>query len=360
MTHAVRAIRAACEDSGLPIGDIDGIMCYGENDTVDPTEVASALGQRLNHFAYLNGGGTTAELMVAMACAAVEAGMADVVACYRSLNGRSGLRFGTDFDRVEIPHPEFMLPYGFMSAAHMFSLMARRHMHEYGTTKEQLGHVALTFREHAQRNPRALTYGRTLDMEQYLAARPISDPFGLYDCCQESDGASAVIVTSRDRARSARRTPIVVAAATRLTKHNPGNYLANEDFTDAAGKHVAARLFGQAGVTPADIDVAAIYDCFTFTVVTQLEDYGFVKKGEGGPFVADGNLSMSGALPANTAGGLLSEAYVHGLNNMVELIRQLRHDYDGTDRQVAGAEVGLCTGWGHPAIASGLILERDR
>lgn len=359
-TLAIQAINAALTDAGLQADDVDGILCYGEGDTADPCDVASALGIRLNYHANYIGGGSTPELMVSTAGAAILAGLADTVVCYRSMNGRSGLRMGADLDKLDLPHGEFMLPYGYLSAAQMFSFMARRHMYEYGTTKEQLGHVALTFRQHANRNPKATMYERSLDMETYLNARVIADPFGLFDCCLETDGCCCVIVTSRERARGCRSVPVTVAgAAARVTKHNPGNFHSADDFTEAAGKYVAPRIFGMAGVTPDDLDVASIYDCFTFTVVTQLEDYGIVKKGDGGPFVEEGNLKMDGALPSNTAGGMLSEAYTHGLNNLVELVRQLRHDYDGTDRQVPGAEVGLCTGWGTPAIASGLILERD-
>jgi acetyl-CoA acetyltransferase len=360
LTLAVQAIDAALEDGGLQRRDLDGVLSFGYNDAAEPTDVASALGIRLNYHLNCLGGGSTPELMVATAGAAISAGLAETVVCYRSMNGRTGVRMGEDLDKFA-PHLEFMLPYGYMSAGHMFSLMASRHMYEYGTTKEQLGHVALTFREHANRNPKAMMYDQRLDMDTYLGARPITYPFGLFDCCLETDGACCVIVSSVERARDCRRNPVVLAsAAVGVTKHNPGNFLVAEDFTEAAAKYVAPRVFGIAGVQPRDIDVAAIYDCFTFTVIDQLEDFGFVKKGEGGPYVEAGNLKMGGALPSNTAGGLLSEAYTHGLNNLVELVRQLRHDYEGTDRQVPNAELGLCTGWGGPAIASGLILERGR
>jgi acetyl-CoA acetyltransferase len=343
----------------MEVGDVDGLLCFGEGDTADPADVASALGTRVEYHAYFMGGGTSAELMIATAGAAIASGLAKTVVCYRSLNGRSGIRLGADFEKLPMAHLEFMLPYGFMSPPQMFSLMATRHMYEYGTTKEQLGHVALACREHANRNPQATMFGQPMSMETYLSARPVTSPFGLYDCCLESDAGSCIIVTSVERARDCRATPVLVTgAAARVTKDNPGNYLVASDFTEAAGKYVAPKIFGMAGVGPSDIDVASIYDAVTFAVITQIEDYGFAPKGEGGEFVEAGNLRIGGTLPTNTAGGMLSEGYCHGMNNLVELVRQLRHDYSGTARQVEGAEVGLCAGWGHPGVASGLILQR--
>jgi acetyl-CoA acetyltransferase len=359
VTLATQAIQAALKDAGMAPHDVDGMLCYGETDSTDPCDVASALGIRLNYQGCFFGGGSSAELLVSTAAAAITAGLAETIVCYRSMNGRSGVRMGAHLDQIAIPHMEFMLPYGFMSAAQMFAFMARRHMYEFGTTKEQLGHVALAFREHANRNPKAMMFDRTLDMESYLTARPVSDPFGLFDCCLETDGACCLIVTTAERAQDCRNVPVLVAgAAARVTKENPGNFLVAEDFTEAAGKHVAPRIFAMAGLNPADVDVASLYDCFTFTVITQLEAYGFVKRGEGGPFVEEGNLRLGGALPSNTAGGMLSEAYTHGLNNLIELVRQLRHEYVTTDRQVPNAQVGLCAGWANPGVASGLILER--
>jgi acetyl-CoA acetyltransferase len=358
-TLALQAVRAAMEDAGLGPADIDGIMTYSEVDSSDPLDVANGLGIRPNYYMDIFGGGSSTEFLVGTAAAAIDAGMAHTIVIFRAMNGRSGVRMGTDSrQRGVFPGAEFMMPYGYLSPAQMFSLMCQRHMSEYGTTKEHLGHVALTFREHANRNPKAIFYDRKLDMDTYLNARPISLPFQLYDCSLETDGANAIIVTSLERAKDLKQPPISIAGvAGRVTKER-GDFLQDPDFTRAAAKYVAPRVFSMAGVGPADIDVAAIYDCFTFPVITQLEDYGFVEKGEGGPFVAEGNLKIGGRLPTNTAGGMLSEAYTNGMNNVVELVRQLRHDYEGTDRQVKNANVGLATGWATPSIGSAMVLER--
>ena len=224
-TLALEAVEAAVSDAGLEVSDVDGLLCYGEGDSVDPADLASALGIRLNYHGFFVGGGSSPELLVSTAGAAIQAGLAETVVCYRAMNGRTGLRIGADLDKVDLPRGEFLMPYGFFNGAQMFALMARRHMHEYGTTREQLGQVALTFREHANRNPNAVMHGRALDMETYLNARLIADPFRLYDCCLETDGACCVIVTSLNRARDTAKTPVVVSgAAARVTKGNPGNF----------------------------------------------------------------------------------------------------------------------------------------
>lgn len=360
-TLALQAVTRALDDAGLRPGDVDGILSYSEMDSSDPVDVANGVGIRPTMYAEILGGGSSTEYLIGSAIGSIEAGMCDTVVIFRAMNGRSGVRMGTDaMTSAPFPGGEFMLPYGFLSPAQMFSLMAHKHMEVYGTTKEHLAAVALTFRENANRNPRAFFHDRPLTLDEYRNARVISWPFQLYDCCLEVDGANALVVTSLDRARHLRRTPVKIrAVAGRVTK-DKGDFLQDPDFTASAGKYVAPRIYRQAGVGPGDIDVAAIYDCFSFTVITQLEDYGFVGKGEGGPFVADGNVRMGGTLPINTAGGMLSEAYTHGMNNVVELVRQLRHEYDGEDRQVKDAEIGLATGWATPAICSGMILERDR
>lgn len=360
-TLALQAVRNAMDDAGLTARDVDGILSYSEMDSSDPLDVANGLGIRPNMYCEIIGGGSSTEYLIGSAIGSIEAGMAETVVIFRAMNGRSGVRMGTDaLMAAPFPGAEFMLPYGLLAPAQMFSLMAHKHMNTYGTTKEHLASVAMTFRENANRNPKATFYDRKLTLDDYMNARVISWPFQLYDCCLEVDGANAIIVTSLDRARHLRKTPVKIrAVAGRVTK-DKGNFMQDQDFTAAAGKYVAPRIYKQAGVGPDDIDVAAIYDCFSFTVITQLEDYGFVKKGEGGPFVAEGNIKIGGKIPVNTAGGMLSEAYTHGMNNVVELVRQVRHEYEGQERQVKDAEIGLATGWATPAIGSGMILERDK
>lgn len=360
-TLALQAVKNAMDDAGLQPNQIDGILSYSEMDSSDPLDVANGLGIRPNMYCEIVGGGSSTEYLIGSAIGSIEAGMAETVVIFRAMNGRSSVRMGTDaMTGAPFPGAEFMLPYGLMAPAQMFSLMAHKHMNMYGTTKEHLASVALTFRENANRNPKAMFYNRKLTLDDYMNARVISWPFQLYDCCLEVDGANAIIVTSLERARELKKTPVKIrAVAGRVTK-DKGNFMQDQDFTASAGKYVAPRIYQQAGVGPDDIDVAAIYDCFSFTVITQLEDYGFVKKGEGGPFVAEGNIKIDGKLPINTAGGMLSEAYTHGMNNVVELVRQVRHEYEGQERQVKDAHLGLSTGWATPSIGSGMILERDR
>lgn len=359
-TLALEAVKNAIDDAGLKPTDVDGFLSYSEMDSSDPMNVANGLGVRPNMYCEIFGGGSSTEYLVGTAIGAIEAGMAETVAIFRAMNGRSGVRMGTDaFTSAPFPGAELMLPYGLMAPAQMFSMMAHKHMDVYGTTKEHLASVALTFRENANRNPKATFYDRKLTLDDYMNARVISWPFQLYDCCLETDGANCIIVTSLDRARDLKQTPVkIVSVAGRVTK-DKGNFMQDPDFLVAAAKYIGPRVFGQAGMGPEDMDVGAIYDCFTFPVIAQLEGYGFAPIGEGGPWVAEGNIKMGGKFPINTAGGMLSEAYTHGMNNTVELVRQLRHEYEGTDRQVKDANVGISTGWATPAIGSAMILERD-
>lgn len=361
LTLGLQAAQQALADAGLGAHDVDGFLSYAEGDSADGLHLASGLGARPSYAAEIVGGGTSVELLVATAAAAIEAGQCTTVLCYRAMNGRSGRRFGTqadggfNFDQI-YPFSVFFSAHGLTTPAQYYALIARRHMHEYGTTPEQLGSVALTFREHACRNPSAMMHGRSLTLADYLASPPIADPFRLLDCCLESDGAAACIVTSLERARDCRHPPVSILGAVARAGGDSIYHYGLPVITEAAGRRVAPRLFGMAGLQPSDVDVAGIYDCFTFVVLLQLEDYGFCKKGEGGAFAEGGRLALGGELPCNTAGGQLSEAYTHGMNNLIEVVRQLRGEYAGGERQVADAEVGLCTGWGGPEVASGLLL----
>jgi acetyl-CoA acetyltransferase len=231
----------------------------------------------------------------------------------------------------------------------------------YGTTEEQLGSVAITTREYAVMNERAVMR-KPMTMEDYLGSRMIAWPLRLFDICLETDGACALLVTSAERARDTKHRPIYVMAAahgggpaTSGHDENLGLYLRWKEHTEFYGKHIAPDLYGMAGITPQDIDVAEIYDDMTIAVIFQLEDFGFCKKGEGGPFVAEGNTKLTGKLPTNTHGGLMSEAYIHGLNHTFEAVSQLRGD--AGLRQVKNAEIALTTGMG-AAVGSALILRR--
>jgi acetyl-CoA acetyltransferase len=229
-------------------------------------------------------------------------------------------------------------------------MVLNRHMHRFGTTHEQMGRVAVTTRAHAARNPRAVMGTRPMTMDDYLASRFVSEPFRLFDCCLENDGACAVVVTTRERALDLARPPVEVLASAQGTsrRFGHGQYsnvgMPDDDYTSAGSRTVADRLWAgaaRAGVGRDDIDVAQIYDHFTGLVLLSLEDYGFCGRGEGGPYAASGALAWpDGALPTNTHGGSLSEAYIHGLNHVVEGVRQLRGD---STCQVDGAETCLVT-----------------
>ncbi|MBM3492633.1 MAG: hypothetical protein FJX68_19775 [Alphaproteobacteria bacterium] len=358
---ACEAILAAARDCGLPPDRIDGFASYSE-DASEPALLSVALGIQSLRFAAMawGGGGGGSCGALAHAVAAVESGQAHYVAAFRGLCQGQSFRFG-QFHPWS-PHAHLSAPFGLLAPPQMFALIARRHMHEYGTTQAQLGHVALACRSHAQRNPRALMHGRPLNMADYLAARPIAEPLRLYDCCLESDGAAAVIVTTAERGRDLAARPVAVLAAGQGagpgygTGMLGGHNMPDADYASGNQRRLAAELYGRAGVGPADIAVAQIYDAFTITVLFGLEDWGLCGRGEGGPFAAAGALLWpDGRLPVNTSGGNLSEAYVHGFNLVVEGVRQMR----GTATcQVTDAGLCLLAGGESVTPTSGAILAR--
>jgi acetyl-CoA acetyltransferase len=250
---------------------------------------------------------------------------------------------------------EFGPEYGYFSAAATHAFGATRHMHLYGTTKEHFGHIACDFRTHALRNPEAMMK-KPLTMEEYHAQRSIVRPFGLYDCSLRSDAAGALIVTSKARAKDLRQPPVLVKGFG--TYNNTRGWLMDDNMVVTAAKKSGETAYAMAGIGPQDVDTAQIYDCFTYMVLTQLEDYGFCKKGEGGPFVASGALRMDGVLPTNTSGGQLSEAHAEGVLQIVEGVRQMRHTYPA-ERKVKDAEIALISGHGGNQVChSTLILGR--
>lgn len=371
---ACRAILAAVADAGLDVHAVDGLASYAE-DRNDAVLIAADLGLRELRFAnmvwVLGGGGGCAA--VANAARAVEAGDADVVVVYRSLCQGQFSRFGQmgsggarrggagapSLRDAGGPMDEFMsfaLPFGLLNAPIGLAMVMRRHMHLYGTTSEQMGRVAVACRANANRNPRAVMYGREMTLADHQASRLVADPFHLFDCCLETDGAAAVVVTSEERARDLAKPAVQVLGG---AQGAPEGYrhgaifnvnMPDELYASGGMESLAGRLWAQAGVGPADVEVAQIYDHFSGLAILSLEDFGFCPRGEGGAFVESGAIDWPrGSLPINTAGGHLSEAYVHGLNHVVEGVRQLRGE---STSQVDGAEVCLVTsGAGVPSSA---------
>ncbi|MEE2663362.1 MAG: acetyl-CoA acetyltransferase [Myxococcota bacterium] len=359
LTLAARAVLAALEDAGVAPDQLDGIATFRVGDSVSPSVLAQALGVRdlrwhLDQF----GGGSVSHATVGQAALAVHAGLAETVVCYRALNARSEFRMGgTGRPPVDAVETQYQAPYGFFTPPQQFAMAARAHMQRYGTTHDQLGAVAVSQRAFAVSNPRA-RLRQPITLDDYRASRWVVEPFRLFDCCLETDGAVAVLVTTAERARDLRRPAVLISGAawgsgqTLYSNRQP-------DPTRTAAADLAPRLYAMAGVGPADIQLAELYDCFTYSVLVQLEDYGFCAKGEAGAFVESGATCLGGSLPVNTHGGFLSEGYVHGLNHVTEAVSQLRGDAGA--RQVAGAEVALSTAQpGYVAgCSSALVLRKD-
>jgi acetyl-CoA acetyltransferase len=359
LTLGTRAIQAALDDAGLDAEALDGLATFRVGDSVLPSILAQALGIRdLRYYVDQFGGGSVSHSVIGQAALAIHAGVADYVVCYRALNARSEFRMGgTGRPLVDAVETQYQAPYGYFVPPQQFAMVARAHMEKYGTTEAQLGRVAVTQRANAVHNERAMMRA-PMTLEDYFAARWVVEPFRLFDCCLETDAAVAVLVTSAERARDLRKPPVLISGAawgsgqTLYSNQQP-------DTTRTAAADLAPRLFEMAGVGPNDIDVAQLYDCFTYSVLVQLEDYGFCAKGEGGPFLESGATALGGSIPVNTHGGFLSEGYVHGLNHVYECVSQLRGEAGA--RQVDGARVGLSTA--QPGYISGnasaLVLRTD-
>ena len=360
---ACEAVTAALQDAGLEPRDVDGMVTF-TMDRTDEIEIARSVGVGdLTFFSRIHHGGGAACATVAQAVLAIATGVARVVVCYRALNGRSWRRFGAGVQRLDSePSADrvrfgWYAPFGLLTPAHWVAMFARRYMHEYGATSEDFGRVAVADRRHAANNPAAWFHGRPITLEEHQASRLIVDPLRLLDCCQESDGAVALVVTSLDRARSLRQPPAVIRAVAQGagTDQEVMTSYYREDITGLPEMGLVARqLWAAAGIGPADVQTAVLYDHFTPFVLTQLEELGFCGRGEAREFVADGNIEIGGRLPVNTNGGQLGEAYIHGMNGISEGVRQVR----GTSvNQVPGVEHVLVTaGTGVPT--SGLVLGR--
>ncbi|MDR6174662.1 acetyl-CoA acetyltransferase [Nocardioides zeae] len=350
LTLATQASLAALADAGLDPKDVDGIVRC-DMDTVAPVALGEALGvENLTYWGDVGPGGSAPAAMVAQAAAAVAAGLASTVVVFRSINGRSGERYGAGYAQStraggSSTYEEMFLPYGMQTPGQYFAMVARRHMADHGTTSETLGRIATACRKHANANPAAQMHHRTMTMDDYHASRPLATPLRLFDFCLETDGACAVVVTSAERARDLRQPPALIRSAAQSggADAQPGQMfpaLMRDSITTWSSRALGEVLFRRGDMTPQDVDVAQIYDCFTITALIQLEDLGFCGAGEAKDFIQEGTLEVGGALPINTSGGHLSEGYIHGMNHVVEAVRQIR----GTStNQVPGAEVSLVT-----------------
>jgi acetyl-CoA acetyltransferase len=332
---ACEAVRAAIADAGLKPSQIDGMTTF-TMDLTDDIEVARSVGiGGLTFQSQIPHGGGAALGVLMQAAMAVATGAAKYVVCYRDLNGRSGQRYSSGVSGNLITsdaiHWSWYIPSGLMTPTSWVAMVTRRYMHETGTTSRDLGEVAVSTRKHAVVNPDAIFYQRPLTLEEHQASRMIVDPLRLYDCCLETDGACACIVTTPERARDLAQTPALIRAVAQGAGPDQESMTSfyRPDLTELPELGMVARqLYEVSGLRPDDIDAAILYDAFTAIVLFQLEAYGFCKRGEAKDFVKNGNIEVGGRLPVNTHGGQLSEAYIHGMNGVNEGVRLIR----GTSR----------------------------
>lgn len=350
---AVEAIWNACDDAGLSPRDIDGIVRY-DMEQIDEEQLLAAMGHPLiRWFAGTPFGGGGSAAVLVLAATAIAAGMAEIVLVYRARarGKRSGYgahphQGGRYWEKLPERLPglnQWHVPHGLVSAFQEMAMISMRHRIEFGTTDDQLADVAIAFRDHARRNPAAVMRA-PMTRADHHASRMIAEPLRLFDCNIETDGACALLVTSVERARDLRQPPAVIRAGAMAagSHHIRLSTLFARPFEEESPVRVARQLFPMADCTPADIDVAFFYDFFTSLVIIALEQYGFCGRGEGGPFVQDGGLAWpNGRLVCNTNGGQLSEAFIHGFNNTIEAVRQVR----GTSTaQVPDAELVFVAG----------------
>ncbi len=358
---AVEAAQAALRDAGLEAAEIDCVLGYQEADSCSPAEVATQLGIERSCFFELFAGGTATETLIAASIGLLEAGLARNVLIVRSMRGRSGKRMGGGggwtmeaWENV-LPRGPYVARQGLFNAGQRAALLATRHLYEAGLGEEILGAICVAFYAHAQRNPRAVMYGRPLTMDAYFDTPYIATPLRLHDFCVETDEANALIVAPARN--GAARTQATVRGVVPTVTTKPAFRYSAEDPLRISAETSRDMLYGGAGITAADIDVAALYDCFSWVVLRQIEAFGFATRAGLGDFVNSGQLSFGGALPMNTAGGMLAEGYTHGMNNVIELVRQVRGDYGESERQVPGVTLGMASGWGGLGLSSGLALE---
>jgi len=358
---AAEAVADALDDAGLSPSDVDGLVSF-TMDTNTEVAVARAVGiPNLKFFSRIHYGGGAACATVQQAAMAVATGVADVVVAYRAFNERSGARYGqvngalaTQVNASGTDNA-FSYPHGLSTPASFVAMVAQRYMHVTGATSVDFGAVAVADRKHAATNPKAFFHGKPITLDDHQSSRFIAEPLHLLDCCQESDGGVALVITTPERARDLKQTPAIVAAAAQGS--GPDQYIMTSYYRDGLTGLpemgvVGDQLWQQAGITARDVQTAVLYDHFTPYVLMQLEELGFCGRGEAKDFIAGGAIELGGRLPLNTHGGQLGEAYIHGMNGIAEGVRQIR----GTSvNQVDGVENVLVTaGTGVPT--SGLVL----
>jgi acetyl-CoA acetyltransferase len=356
LSLAAQCVKAACDDAGVAPSEIDGLVTY-TMDSTDEIEVARAVGAGdLSFFSRINYGGGAAVGTIAQAAMAVATGQASIVVCYRAMNGRSGKRMGQgvsgEITSSDLIHWSWYMPYGMLIPGSWIAMIANKYMHKYGVTREDLGLVAISQRNHALRNPRAYGYGKPLNMADYLSSKRIADPLCLYDFCQETDGGCAILVTSAERARDLQQKPAVIRAVTQASTRGQEQMTSfyRDDLESLPEMEMAAnRVYAMAGLGPQDIDAACLYDAFSSEIIMQLESFGFCGRGEGKYLVREGALDIGGRLPNNTHGGLISEGYIHGMNNIAEGVRLIRGKSTGqpaksVEHVLVSSGVGVPTG----------------
>jgi acetyl-CoA acetyltransferase len=360
---AAEAITAALADAGLARDSVDGLVTL-TMDNSRPNAVARTLGlDHVGFFAEIPGGGGGGCGAVGIGAMAVATGQAEVVVCYRAMNERSQQRFGRPaaggaLSRVATSgdlDQSWMAPFGLSTPAAMIGMSARRYMHRYGVTSEDFGRVSVSARAYAAANPAAWFYGRPITLAEHQSSRLIADPLRLLDCCQESDGAVAIVLTTTGRAVDGPTAPVEVVASAQALGPAPvsmANFYRPDIAIPTETRQLGRQLWGRSGWRPGDLDLAILYDHFSPTVLMQLEALGICGEGEAAGFVRDGETGPQGRLPVNTHGGQLGEAYIHGYNGIAEAVRQVRGQ---AVNQVAGASRVLVTSGSH-VPTSALLL----
>ncbi|MFN2642386.1 MAG: thiolase family protein [Actinomycetota bacterium] len=352
----LEACRNALSDAGLTSKDVDGIATYpGGHDSVSSFYVAEGLGlPKLNWFEDLFGWMPAGITPVIAAAEAVRAGHCETAIAFRTVKRNRTRPPGQGFGGRVGGDAQFRAPFGDVMTSQWLAMWARRHMHDFGTTEEHLGHIAITFREHASMNPVA-PLRDNITIDDYFASKIITTPFRILDCDFPVDGGGAVVITTEERARDLPKSPVKYVAGVFASGPRP-DWEQWDDLTHMASKYAAEALWRRTDITPQDVDVAEVYDGFSWTALCWMEDMGFCAKGDGGPFFARGDARVGGKLPTNTHGGSMSGGRLHAISHVIECVQQLRGECGA--RQVHGAKTGVVTAGGG-IMAGAALLSRS-